>query len=105
MKSLEEFVKELNASKELQKEFAEIKDKAALEAFLKAHGCDATADEFAKFVASATEGEISDDAAGDVAGGCTYLLPLLKDISVRDPLAPFIEFSETPLPGLDLTNL
>ena len=69
MKTAEEFVKEINASKELQKEFAEIKEKAALEAFLKAHGCDATADEFLKFAKSADEGELNDESAGQVTGG------------------------------------
>ena len=69
MKTVEEFVKEINESKELQKAIGEIKDKASFEAFLKDHDCDATADDFAKFVRSNSEGEISDDAAGDVSGG------------------------------------
>ena len=75
MKTIEEFVKEINRSKELQKAFGEIKDQASLEAFLKEHGCDATADEFAKFVQSNSEGEISDEAAQGVAGGFSFQLP------------------------------
>ena len=47
----------------------EIKEKAALEAFLKAHGCDATADEFLKFAKPADEGELNDESAGQVTGG------------------------------------
>ena len=69
MKTLEEFVKEINASEELQKEIAELKDKASLEAFLKVHGCNATVDEFAEFVETKKEGEIGDEAAENVSGG------------------------------------
>ena len=69
MKTVEEFVKEINASEKLQKEIAEIKDKASLEGFLTKNGCDATAEEFAKFVETSGEGEISDETAGEIAGG------------------------------------
>ena len=69
MKTIEELYKEINASAELKKAASAIKDKGALADFLKEHGCDASADEFEKFVKSQTEGEIGDDAAGAVAGG------------------------------------
>ena len=68
MKTAEEFVKEISVSEELQKAAQEIKDKASLEAFLKANGCSATADEFLKFIAAKVEGEISDENAAKVSG-------------------------------------
>ena len=69
MKTIEELYNEINASEELKKAISEIKDKVAFADFLKEHGCDASADEFEKFVKSQSEGEIGDDAAGTVAGG------------------------------------
>ena len=69
MKTVEEFAKEIIGSAELQKELTEIKDKASLEDFLKKNDCGATATEFAKFVETNGEGEISDETAGEIAGG------------------------------------
>ena len=69
MKTTEEFAKEISGSKELQEAVKEIKDKASLEAFLKANGCAATADEFVKFVKSQAEGEIGDETAESITGG------------------------------------
>ena len=69
MKTSAEFAEEINGSKELLAELKEIKDKASLQAFLKANGCTATAEEFAEYIKSQSEGEIGDDAAEDVAGG------------------------------------
>ncbi len=69
MKTIEELYKEINASEELQKAVSEIKDKTSLTDFLKKHGCDASAEEFVKFVKSQSEGEIGDDAAEAAAGG------------------------------------
>ena len=69
MKTIEELYKEINASEELKKAVSAVKDKGALADFLKEHGCDASADEFEKFVKFQSEGEIGDDAAGAVAGG------------------------------------
>ena len=69
MKTIEELYNEINASEELKKAVSEIRDKEAFADFLKEHGCDASADEFEKFVKSQTEGEIGDDAAGAAAGG------------------------------------
>ena len=72
MKTIEEFYKEINASDELKKAVSVIKDTTAMEAFLKEHGCEATADEFAKFIESQFEGEIGDDAAASAAAGAKY---------------------------------
>ena len=69
MKTLEEFVKEISTSEDLQKALKEIKDNASLEAILKKNGCGASADEFAKFVRAQSEGEIDDDESSAVAGG------------------------------------
>ena len=69
MKTIEELYKEINASEELKKAISAIKDKGAFADFLKEHGCEASVDEFEKFVKSQSEGEIGDDAAGAVAGG------------------------------------
>ena len=69
MKTIEELYNEINASEELKKAVSEIKDKEAFADFLKEQGCDASADEFEKFVKSQTEGEIRDDDAAAAAGG------------------------------------
>ena len=69
MKTIEELYKEINESEELKKTASEIKDKVALSDFLKQHGCEASVEEFAKFIKSQGEGEIGDDAASAVAGG------------------------------------
>ena len=69
MKTIEEMYKEISASEELNKAVSEIKDKTALADFLKKHGCEASADEFEKFVKSQSEGEIEDDEVSAVAGG------------------------------------
>ena len=71
MMTIEELYKEINASEELKKAISEIKDKEAFADFLKEQGCEASVDEFEKFVRSQTEGEIGDDAAGAAAGGVT----------------------------------
>ena len=68
MKTLEEFVKEINASEELKKEILALEDQASLEAFLKKNGCSATVEEFLGAMAPA-EGELADDDAKSVAGG------------------------------------
>ena len=69
MKTIEELYREINASDELKKAVSAIRDNAALEAFLKERGCEATADEFVAFIGSQCEGEIGDDAAAAAAGG------------------------------------
>ena len=79
MKTLEEFVKEVQASKELEDALKQIKDKASLEAFLRENGCEATVEQFAKAMQSGDEGEIDDDAAASVAGGVWKLVAWLFD--------------------------
>jgi hypothetical protein len=75
MKTVEELFKEIEASKDLQKELTSIgKGKfAEVEVFLKKHDCEASAEEFVDYIKSQKksqiEGEIGDDAAGAVAGG------------------------------------
>ena len=66
MKTIEELYKEIQASK-LQEVLKALSEEE-LDAFLKKHGCEATAKEFADYVKQA-EGEIGDKAAETVAGG------------------------------------
>ena len=69
MKTIEELYNEINASEELKKVVSAIKDKEAFADFLKQHGCEASVEEFEKFVKSQREGEIGDDEVQAVAGG------------------------------------
>ncbi len=69
MKTIEEFIKEIEGSEALQKELEVIEDKDAAAAFLKKHDCGVTAEEFGKALKALSEGEISDDAAESAAGG------------------------------------
>lgn len=69
MKTIEEFIKEIEGSDALLKELEAIEDKDAAAAFLKKHDCGATAEEFGKALKALSEGEISDDAAESAAGG------------------------------------
>ena len=69
MKTLEEFIKEIRASEELQNALKEIKGTAALEEFLKKHGCQASPAEREAFVKTLGEGELADSAAAAAAGG------------------------------------
>ncbi len=72
MKTLDEFVKEINASKELCKELKKVKSMDVANAFLKAHDCGATAEELSEFIKSQIndgQGELSDDDASSVMGG------------------------------------
>ncbi len=69
MKSIEEFIKEIKAAADLQKEITAIKDKEALADFLKKKDVDGTVEEFVKAMEAGTEGMISDDLAEKVAGG------------------------------------
>ena len=69
MKTIEELYNEINASEELKKVVSAIKDKEAFADFLKDHGCEASVEEFEKFVKSQREGEIGDDEVQAVAGG------------------------------------
>ena len=71
MKTIEEFIKEILGSAELQAALKEIKDKDALAEFLKKNDVDGTVEDFGKALKSKAEaeGEITDDAAEAVAGG------------------------------------
>lgn len=69
MKTIEELYNEINESDELKKAISTVKDKKELEVFLKEHGCEATADEFVKFIKTQREGELGDDDASAAAGG------------------------------------
>ncbi len=75
MKTIEELIKEISVSKELQEEFQAVKDMETAEAFLKKNECEATVEEF---WSKLSEGELSDEAAEIISGGCwspTYRSP------------------------------
>ena len=75
MKTIEEFYKEIAASKELQEELNSLNLlDATLEAFLKKHECNATAKDFLAFVRAQNEGEIEDDDAAKVDGGTRFFI-------------------------------
>ena len=71
MKTIEEFIKEIQGSAELQAALKEIKDKDALAEFLKKNDIDGTVEDFGKAIQAKAEaeGELADDAAEAVAGG------------------------------------
>ena len=72
MKTLQELYNEVLAREELKNEFLEAgKNGKALD-FIKAHGCDATADEIKAFLEAQTQAdkELSADELENVAGGC-----------------------------------
>ncbi len=69
--TLQELYSKVTASEELKRSFAEAaQDKGKLEAWLRANGSDATAEQVGEFLrARQTGGEISDDELENVAGG------------------------------------
>ncbi len=71
MKTIEEFIKQIEGSEALKNELKEIKDKDALAAFLKKYDVEGTVEDFGKALKSKAEaeGELSDDDAEAVAGG------------------------------------
>ncbi|MBQ9384726.1 MAG: hypothetical protein IJT87_10875 [Ruminiclostridium sp.] len=69
MKTIDEFIKEIEGSDTLLKELEAIEDMDAAAAFLKKYDCGGTAEEFGKALKALNEGEISDDAAESAAGG------------------------------------
>ena len=71
MKTIQEFIMDIQGSAELQAALNAIKDKDALAAFLKEKNVDGTVEQFAEALkaVAGTEGELSDEAAENVAGG------------------------------------
>ena len=69
MKTIEEFIKEIEGSAALQDELKAIKDKDALADFLNKNDVDGTVEDFGKALKKQSEGELADDAAEAVAGG------------------------------------
>ena len=72
MKTIDELIKEINGSKEMQEELKNANDLASVDAFLKKHDCGATAKELAEYIKSLkNDGPrgLSDDEVSEVAGG------------------------------------
>ena len=69
MKTIEDFYKEIVGSEPLQAELKTIQDMDALALFLSKHDCHASAKEFADYIQSQSEGELTDDGANAVSGG------------------------------------
>ncbi len=69
MKTLEEFIKEIESSEALLNEIKTITSDDEFAAFLKKHDCGASVKEYLDYVASANEGEIGDDEAEAASGG------------------------------------
>ena len=73
MKTMQELYSEIVASDELKKAIVEAMKADKLEDFLKAHGCEATAEEVQEFMDAKASGdvpiELSDDELKYVAGG------------------------------------
>ena len=73
MKTIQELYSEIMANDELKKAFVESMKAGKLEDFLKAHGCEATAEEVQEFMDAKAAGdvpiELSDDELKLVAGG------------------------------------
>ena len=73
MKTLQELYNEVLASEELKKEYFQAVSDKKLGAFMKAHGCEATVEDFKTFVIEQTKAnadkELSVDELENVAGG------------------------------------
>lgn len=71
MKTIEQFIKEIEGSADLQNEIKAIKDQDVLAEFLKKNDVEGTVQDFGKAVMAkgGAEGEISDDVASTVDGG------------------------------------
>ena len=74
MTTIQDFYKELTASKELQEELKALTEET-LGKFLKKHNCKATAKEFSDYAQSQQEGEIQDDDAQAASGGWAASCP------------------------------
>ena len=69
MKSLQTLYTEILGSDELKKAYLEAAKGGKVAEFLRAQGCDATAEEVQTFLASKADQELSDDELDSVAGG------------------------------------
>lgn len=69
MKTIEEFIREIESSEALQNEIKAITNDDEFAEFLKKHDCGASVKEYTDYVKSMSEGELDDDDAGNVAGG------------------------------------
>lgn len=89
MKTLEDLLKEISTSDELQNELASMEkgQYAEVEAFLKKHDCSASAEEFVNYLKSLLEGEIGDDEASVVAGGTDDMILFPEELP---PLPPHV---------------
>ena len=68
MKTLQELYNEILASDDLKQAFIEATKLGKVQEFLRAHGCDVTAEDLKSFLAQQT-GELSDDELDNAAGG------------------------------------
>ncbi|MBR1433225.1 hypothetical protein [Ruminococcus sp.] len=69
MKTIQDFIKEINGSAELQNAIKAIKDKDALAEFLKKNDVEGTVEDFGKALKVQSEGEMTDNDAEAIAGG------------------------------------
>lgn len=75
MKTMEEFIKEIEGSEALRDELMAIQDRDALAAFLKKNDVSGAIEDFGTALNAKmeAEGEISDDAAEAAAGGVSFV--------------------------------
>ena len=72
MKTLQQLYTEIMGSDELKKAFVEAGKSGKVMDFLKAHGCEATAEDIKAFLKEKADQPLSDDELDNVAGGeCT----------------------------------
>ncbi len=84
MKTMEELLKEIDGSKELQGEFDKIDSADEMEGFLKKQNCGATVKEFIEFLKSRFEGSISDDDLEFATGGTNINNNNLRNLAALD---------------------
>jgi predicted ribosomally synthesized peptide with nif11-like leader len=85
--TLEELYTKTISDENLKKAFSEAKKEGKIADFLAANGCEASAEDVEKFLASKKDGELSDDELDNVAGGCTTYnngRPVVTDANVCD---------------------
>ena len=69
MKTMQELYKEIIAGDELKKAFVEAAKNGKVAEFLKAQGCQATAEEIKAFLAEQENGQLADEELDSAAGG------------------------------------